>query len=483
MSDKNQNRVIVCGGGLSGLAAAVTALENGAQVMLIEKAPELGGNAAISNGVIWSFSDFDRIRAEIPDGDPVLQWLVHDSIDAAWAWLESQGATLSPKITNSELGRNERTMAPPQAIAALADKFRRLGGEMRLQAGLDSLITQDGVIRGVRITHDGRTQDGAARAVVIATGGFQGNTELLARYVVRDPDNLYLRGNPWQTGDGFLAATQIGAAASPGLDTFYGHALTAPPARISKQAFRDYTQWYGQQSIAVNLHGERFADESHGSSEHALNQALAQQPRGMGFYIVDQELMDAPAVKGKEQLTRVIFERARAAKAPIAVADNIEELCRQLGAFGVPENRLFHEITQFNRLIESGHAGNLKPPRKRNRKSLSRAPFYAVGVKASITFTMGGLLIDERARVLRRAGTTSPLAPLPETRPSMATDAATIAIGADYRQSAIEGLYAAGCDAGNICHFGYMGGLGPALVTGWTAGKSVAGFVKGVAGK
>ena len=476
MVDRSEKRVVVCGGGLAGLTAAITVLESGIPVTLFEKAPELGGTSTISGGLIWTYAEYDRIRTDIPAGDAALQWLVYDNIGAARSWLASQGATLGPHQEFIGLGRGPR-MDPPQAIAALADKFTSLGGELRLETALDSLITHNGVIHGVRVARDGRTQDEAARAVVLATGGFQGNPELLSRYVVRDADNICLRANAWSTGDGFLAATQVGAAASPGLDTFYGHALAAPPARFSKLEFRDVSQFYGRQSIAVNLHGERFADESDGNSEDALNQRLAQQPQGKGFYIIDQEILDSAAIQGHELVTRAIVGRAKAAGAPVFGADTIEELCRNLVPFGIPEKRLFREITEFNRLIESGQADDLKPARRRNRKSLRRAPFCAVGVKASITFTMGGLQIDERARVLRRAGGSSPSLASPTTRAfTEEENSLVVAIGSDYRQTAIAGLYAAGCDTGNISHFGYMGGLAAALTTGRTAGRSAAGF-------
>src|SRR5450759_3298293 len=96
MVDRRENRVVVCGGGLAGLTAAVTALENGVAVTLREKAPELGGNTARAGGMIWTYSEYDRIRGEIPNGDAVLQGLVYDNIDAARNWLASQGATLGP---------------------------------------------------------------------------------------------------------------------------------------------------------------------------------------------------------------------------------------------------------------------------------------------------------------------------------------------------------------------------------------------------
>ncbi|OGA42725.1 MAG: hypothetical protein A3G24_18225 [Betaproteobacteria bacterium RIFCSPLOWO2_12_FULL_62_13] len=478
MVDRSEKRVVVCGGGLAGLTAAVTALESGVPVTLLEKGPELGGNTVLSGGMIWTFAEYDRIRAAIPDGDPVLQWLVHDTIDAARAWLARQGAILGPdQRCHDDIGRG-RQMQPPQAIAALADKFTFLGGELRLETALDSLIARNGVIHGVRVARGDRVDEEPARAVVLATGGFQGNPELLSRYVIRDPDNLYLRSNPWSTGDGFLAATQVGALTSRGLDNFYGHALAAPPARFTKLQFRDVSQHYGQQSIAVNLLGERFADESDGNSEDTLNQRLGHQPQGRGFYIIDRELMDCDEPHASGIVTRVIVERAKASGAPVVLADTIEDLCLKLVPFGIPEIRLFREISEFNRLIESGRADELKPARRRHRKSLSRAPFHAVGVKASITFTMGGLQIDERARVVRRTGGSSPSAAMPTTRAFTETDALSIAIGREYRQTAIAGLYAAGCDTGNISHFEYMGGLAPALATGRVAGLSAAGFIK-----
>jgi len=228
----------------------------------------------------------------------------------------------------------------------------------------------------------------------------------------------------------------------------------------------------------VNLLGERFADESDGNAEDTLNQRLAQQPQGRGFYIIDRDVLESRPILGNDILTKVIVERARAAEAPVIFADTIEDLCRGLVGYGIPERKLLHEIKEFNRLIEADQADDIKPPRRRNRESLRRPPFIAVGVKASITFTMGGLQIDERTRVLRRAGGTSPSVAMPMGRAFMQEDSACLSIGDDYRQMAIEGLYAAGSDTGNISHFSYMGGLAAALTTGCTAGRSAAEFVK-----
>ena len=88
------NRVVVCGGGLSGLTAAISALEAGVPVTLLEKGAELGGNAILSGGMIWTYADYDRMRADIPNGDAMIQWMIHENIDAARTWLATQGVDL-----------------------------------------------------------------------------------------------------------------------------------------------------------------------------------------------------------------------------------------------------------------------------------------------------------------------------------------------------------------------------------------------------
>lgn len=474
----DDKRIIVCGGGFAGLSAAITALQAGAKVTLIEKSPAVGGTAAFSGGLIWTFADFDVLRAKLPDGDPALQWLVFDTIDESRDWLQSLGVKVGPmQVPVLEHGRGQ-SIEPAQMIETLAKQFAALGGELLLDTALESLICTGGVVCGARILRDGRITELRGGAVILATGGFQGNHELVGRYIVNDPDNLTLRANPWSTGEGFIAATAMGAAASPGLDNFYGHALTAPPARFTKFQFRDVTQYQGCLAVALNLDGVRFADETSGPGEEVLNQQLARQRRGRGVYIVDDETLDLHPAQGRETITRTILARARSVGGTVIEADTLEELCAGFPAIGIPAERALASLREFNAAMENGHADTLKPGRERHRKPLLKPPFHAVAVKAAITFTMGGLQIDERARVLWRAGGISPFAPVPDSRAYADTERPVVAIGTDYRQTPIRGLYAAGSDVGNISHFGYMGGLGPALTTGRAAGTNAARLVQ-----
>jgi succinate dehydrogenase/fumarate reductase flavoprotein subunit len=112
-----------------------------------------------------------------------------------------------------------------------------------------------------------------ASSVIIATGGFQGNPDLIARYITPTSDLLYLRSNPWSTGDGLLAASAAGAAITPLLNAFYGHAMSAPPARFNRLEFQAMSHKYGQMAVALNMAGERFADEYSGTGEELLTKS------------------------------------------------------------------------------------------------------------------------------------------------------------------------------------------------------------------
>src|SRR5690606_31040336 len=119
---------------------------------------------------------------------------------------------------------------------------------------------------------------------------------------------------------------------------------------------------------------------------------------------------------GLEVVTKAMIDRARAVGAEMVEASSIEDLCRRLGEKGLPPKRLLQNLRSFNEAVKAGDGINLKPTRRRLQTPLEEPPFYAVAVQAAITFTMGGIAIDEEARVLRRQGSSALQAPLPESR-------------------------------------------------------------------
>jgi succinate dehydrogenase/fumarate reductase flavoprotein subunit len=447
---------------MAGLCAAIAALEAGANVLVIEKGSRIGGSMSLSHGLIWTFSEKLQLRHEISDGNESLQDLVVEGLTASHAWLQKHGVQLEPEMTFQWYGRG-RIANPPQMASILAERVAKLGGQIRLQTGLQTLLSTEENITGILAFDEGGAVEIGAGSVILATGGFQGNAELVLRYITPYADCMYLRGNPWSTGDAFIAATEIGAAVTPHLETFYGHAMAAPPARFNQFEFLNLTQRYGTLAVALNLEGKRFVDESAGTGEEALNLAIATQPRATAIYIVDAAIANRPGPMG--QLPKVAIERARSCGGPVLEAPTLEFLAEELQAWGVPRDAALHSFQTYNSAVQSKLGDRLFPPRSKDAFPLEVAPFTAVAVRAAITFTCGGLQTDLDMRVLRRAATTS-------------TFSLVKADISELRFTAIPNLYAVGCDIGGVSTRGYMGGLATALVTGRIAGANAASNAK-----
>lgn len=450
--------VLVLGGGMAGLCAALQAAQAGARVLVLDKGTRLGGSMALSNGIVWSFRRSEDVRTRVREGDPGLQDLVVERLDDGMDWLASHGVQLQPRQEYFGYGHG-RPASGPQMAAALADAIRARGGVLRTGAGLQDLLVDGGSVTGAIAHGAGGCIEARAPAVVLATGGFQGNAELLARHVSAQAAHVYLRANPWSTGDGLLAATAAGAATTPAMDAFYGHALTAPPARFGPDRFQDMSHKYGPMAVAINLQGHRFADESAGTGEETLNVAIAHQAQATAAYVFDAATADRAYEAGP--LARVIVERARQAGGPVLQAGTLEDLAGQMQDWGFPAREVLDTLRAFNAALAAGEGHRLQPPRTGERHPVVQPPFTAALVRAAITFTCGGLAVDLDMRVLRRAASVSML---PLVR----------APAAELQVAPIAGLFAAGCDVGGVSGHAYMGGLAQALVTGRIAGAGAA---------
>lgn len=458
MARRIEADVAIAGGGMAGLCAAIAALERGASVVVLEKGARAGGSMWLSNGLIWTFEDRSRLRKEVPDGNKALQDFLVDALPDALAWLRAQGVELAPEQAFQSYGRGRRAN-PAQMTPALLDRITSLDGHLLTGTSLDGLICQDGIVSGIRAFDERGHLEVRARSTVLATGGFQGNAELLVRYVTPHADHLYLRSNPCSTGDGLLAAMEAGAALTPLLHAYYGHALAAPPARFSELEFQSASQKYGNIAVALNLCGKRFADESAGTGEEAINFHIGAQPGATAVYIVDAAMCEMESPNNPPP--RAAIDRARAYGAPVLDADSLEELARGLGAWGIPPREVLASLREYNAALELGDCVNLWPSRSRNRFPLAKPPFVAVMVRSAITYTCGGLQADLDMRVLRRSA-------------SISTLSQVIAPSGEMRIAEIPGLHVAGCDLGGVSTVGYIGGLAHALVTGRTAGATAS---------
>ncbi len=289
--------VVVVGGGLSGLAAAVAAREQGASVIALEKGAEPGGSFALAGGYLWTFTSLEDYRKAVPKGDLELGRLLVEDFGTCVDWLLEQGAKLedpiesfSPDDRSVDLGAVARRLTPDPVSAGVMPLTRALrdkGGELLLETSARALLTdRSGAVLGVAAANptDGAVAISAA-ATVLATGGFQGNLEMMTRYVSRDADAFVGRAAPGSTGDGLRLALDAGAGASRGLAAFYGHLMPAPPAEIEPGSFRRLSQFYSPHAVLLDRTGHRFTDESAGDPKSTI--ALGRRDGAAGYLVFD----------------------------------------------------------------------------------------------------------------------------------------------------------------------------------------------------
>ena len=280
--------LVVAGAGMAGLAAAARARELGAEVVVHEKGDRPGGSMLLSSCVVWRYRDWEAYRAECPGGDPAVQRAVWEGLDHALAWLESLGAPVVARETG-----NPRTAGARFDPRGLTEALARRADEIRLGEPLTEV--PDGV------------------PTILATGGFQGDPELVGRYIT--PERLVLRANPWSSGDGLRLALSRGAALSAGLDEFYGRNLADAP-RIEPVHFGLLAQVYARHAVVENASGERF--EARHWADLDVVQWTARQPGARAWYVVpDRALVE----RVRERTVGEVIEAARRAGAPVERRD------------------------------------------------------------------------------------------------------------------------------------------------------------------
>jgi succinate dehydrogenase/fumarate reductase flavoprotein subunit len=395
------------------------AIELGLEVVVVEKGDEVGGSAAFSAGIVWTAPDVGTARRVARDGDPALQRALVEGFDAAVARVRDAGVAVSERWT----GQMGFGVAHHVEVGALLAQWRAaLAGAVLTRTAVRELVVDaDGAVRGAVLTRGDVEVD--ARAVLLATGGFQGDGELVGRLIGPGAERMPVRSNPGSVGDGMRLGRAAGASLSRSLSGFYGHLI---PDRLDRFDVADYlplTQYHSNRSILVNVHGRRFTDESRG--DEVSNQLVLREPEGRAVLICDERVRREHAVGPPYPHGQVVDRFAAAAQAGgrLVHAESIAELAARVAEWGVDGAELRHTLAD---------AAALREP-----------PFHALAVAPCITFTFGGLRVDADGRVL----------------------------GADGAW--IRNLYAAGADAGGLQGPGYVGGLALGLVFGPRVAEAV----------
>ncbi|MDP2646009.1 MAG: FAD-dependent oxidoreductase [Desulfobacterales bacterium] len=391
--------ILIIGAGIAGLAAAVEAARAGVKVTVVDKlgpmheiprgqVSQTGGecndttragggglNRFVSQGPV---EELLQRHAELGWGRVSLDLLrtYFERVDKDCRWLRDD-------LKMPFEGR--RVKGGGSGICPFFYKVcEQMGVGLFFRTKALKLLTKDSKITGVRVTNSQGEADFKARAVILATGGFQGNHEMMIKYV--GPEITYLpllTGSPQNTGDGHRMAQELGAQLTNltvchirTTDKFLG---TGP----SRHMLNLYPL-----GIYVNRNGQRFVDEGVADSDTIAN-AIVYQPGSEAALIFDEK---ARAKYYQE------FDSYPRVREVVQAAQTLEELARKIN---VSPDRLKEVIGEFNSQVKDGKALHLTVPKTASAVAIDKPPYYAFHpVWPGLNHPLGGLKINTEAGVL-----------------------------------------------------------------------------------
>ncbi|QCQ92842.1 FAD-dependent oxidoreductase [Rhodococcus sp. SGAir0479] len=473
MSEDNWD-VVVIGGGGAGLAAAVSAAEQGASVLLFESQTELGGSTQLSAGLFTAagtsvqrglgiedtaekffqhYMDLNHwmlkpglVRAFCENAGPTLEWLIGLGVEIPAR--ESANAHM-PGLAQAGVEDVWRGHVPKDqgyGLVQVLDKARRdRGVEVVLNTRVQSLLVEDGRVVGV-VADD---IDVRAAAVVIASGGFAQNKELVDRlypFANRGGDSLFVVAAPGSQGDHLAFGEQVGAAV-----TGEGWGLMLPTVYF--QRFHHWQSGFPPKSrIYVNGDGRRFMDED---ASYAVSTGIIDAQPGGAWVVFDERARANLPVGYTDWAPERVLDEAESGRT--LRADSLAHLA---DAMGVPGEALEAAVGRWNDQLPNGVDDDFLRHRTLANKGstahpdpIDKGPFYAARLlPAELVCTHAGVEIDGHASVLDRTG-----------RP-------------------VAGLFAAGEAGAGILGLRYVGGgnaVANALTMGRIAGTNAARTARG----
>jgi tricarballylate dehydrogenase len=445
--------VVVVGAGNAGLCAALAAAETGASVIQLERAPERerGGNTAFTAGAMRvAYAGVDELRELMPDlsdrevevtdfgsypasafyndmarvtdfrADPdLVEVLTSRSLDTL-KWMTTKSVRFLPIYGRQAFnvdGRYkfwggltvEASGGGRGLIEALTSAARAAGVNTLRETRATNLLTDDdGAVSGVRVRYHGRLKDIRAKAVVLASGGFQANAEWRTRYLGNGWDLAKVRGTRFNTGDGIRMALDAGAMS-------YGNWSGCHAVGWDRNApeFGDLSVGDGFQKhsypfgIMVNAEGRRFVDEGadfRNFTYARYGRVILAQPGQFAWQVFDSKVL------------HLLRDEYRIREVTKVTATTLEDLASRLE--GVDADSFRATVAEYNNAIrrdipfnpneKDGRRADLPIPKSNWATLIDEPPFEAYQVTCGITFTFGGLRIDTDAHVIDTEGVILP---------------------------------------------------------------------------
>ncbi|WP_028794442.1 FAD-dependent tricarballylate dehydrogenase TcuA [Thalassobaculum salexigens] len=485
--------VVVVGAGNAALSAAMAARENGASVLILEKASEeeKGGNSYFTAGgfrfchtgiddavtdVLVDLSDAEREQIVLPphdrqafydnlmkvtrhQSDEDMAWTLIDGSRPAMAWLRKHRIRFIPMFGRQSFlvdgkhhfygGVNIESVGGGAGLIEMElAEVERMGCEIRYGTGATRLIhDKHRKITGIEVFGPNGYEEITTDAVILACGGFESNPEMRVRYLGPGWDLCRVRGTRHNMGDGIRMALDMGARPYGNWSGCHsvGWDISAPAYgdRVILDNFQKHSYPWG---IMVNMNGERFVDEGEDVRNHTyvkFGRAIMSQPYRTAVQIFDQKTI--PLLRDEYRIREVTK----------VTADTIEDLATQLE---IAPDALKATIEEFNAACKPGKFNpsvldgvtteGLAINKTNWALPINEGPFEAYVTTTGITFTFGGLKINDKGEVQ------------------------------DMQDQTIPGLYAAGELVGGLFVENYPGGSGlmAGTVFGRLAGNSAAAY-------
>lgn len=487
--------VIVVGGGNAALCAALAASEGGARVLVLERAPqaERGGNSAYTDGKmrfaytspediirlsedlseeeiansdfgVYTESDFfdDMARITQHRADPDLAEILVKQSNPTIHWLKGNGVRFMPNYGRQAYKVNGKFKfwggvpivtwgGGVGLVDALYKSAEKKGITVRYDAWVQDLVVRAGKVAGVQVRLDGTMRSIEASAVVLGCGGFEANAEWRTRYLGPGWDLAKVRGTKYNTGDGLAMALKIGAQP-------YGHWSGCHAVGWERYAtdFGDLAVTPNFQrhsytfAIMINADGKRFVDEGADIRNYTYakyGHVVLAQPGQFAWQVYDAKVQ------------HLLLGEYRTRQVTKVTADTLEELADKMG--DVDKAQFLTTVREYNKAVRDDHpfdpnikdgrgTAGLAIPKSNWALTIDTPPFEAYAITCGVTFTFGGLRINNEGQVM------------------------------NTNHEPIPGLFAAGEMVGGVFYFNYPGasGLTSGSVFGRLAGDGAARHAK-----
>ncbi|MCO6529787.1 FAD-dependent oxidoreductase [Lactobacillus sp.] len=423
ISKKENYDVVVVGSGAAGQAAALTAVENGNSVLMLEKGRHTGGSANYSEGLfaVGSYlqkekginvSTLDVLKEEVEyssyKADSRIWRNYLDTSAENIKWLHDEGVEYEGV---QAMGAGEATWHIYKGYGdgamhnGLEPRFKKLGGELLTSTSAINLeIDYDGNKKvTLKNEANGDIETITAKVVILATGGYLNNDEMMAKETNYDLSRLITVSCGKGTGDGLRLGWHVGGQKyGMGTAMLFGGYLKDPGQPSFKMMRSQMNVAAGQQPLLwVNENGERFVDESVVYNFSYAGNALYSQNKV--YSILDKKIIDEMAEKGNFMGLGVYIERGHKMdklqeeidqaisenKPFIFKADTLEELAEKMN---LPRDKFVQNIEKFNEDVKSGEDKSFGKDPKYLR-TVEDGPFYGFKLTVGAYCTMGGLRI------------------------------------------------------------------------------------------